>query len=160
MNHFSLTDINMPKTHRCATRFAIIISILGVHSVNAMDYGIFDARALAMGGAVVAVGDTSQAQYYNPALLSFHDGDEDKTRDGRGYFPTIVVQAANTIDAAIEAVDENLDTELSNAVGAFNTQPDGTTAGVVTSSAHDLRDVLDEISGKDLSLDAFIGLSV
>jgi hypothetical protein len=61
----------------------------------AIDYGVFDARALAMGGTALAVGDTAQAQYYNPALIAFHTGDEDKTRDGRTYFPTIVVQASD-----------------------------------------------------------------
>ena len=150
----------MPNLRRRYQPLTAAIALLGASFANAMDYGIFDARALAMGGTVVAVGDTSQAQYYNPALLSFHDGDEDKTRDGRVYFPTIVAQVANTVESAIEAVDDNLDTELSDAVGAFNNQPNTTTAGLVAASAHDLRKVLDKIAGKDLSVDAFVGLSV
>lgn len=150
----------MLKLRRRRQPLTAAIALLCASSANAMDYGIFDARALAMGGTVVAVGDTSQAQYYNPALLSFHEGDEDKTRDGRVYFPTIVAQVANTVESAVEAVDDNLDTELSDAVGAFNNQPSTTTAGLVAASAHDLRKVLDKIAGKDLSVDAFVGLSV
>jgi len=126
----------------------------------AIDYGTFDPRALAMGGTVLAVGDTSQAQYYNPALLAFHSGDEDDTRDGRFYFPTLVVQASETVDSAIDAVDEELDTKLSNAVNSFNALSNTTTAGAVADGANDLRKVLNKIANKDLTANAFFGLSV
>ena len=129
-------------------------------TASAIDYGIYDARALAMGGTVVAVGTTSQAAYYNPALLAFHDGDEDKTRDGRTYFPTMVAQAANTVDSAISAANDHLDTELSNAVNAFNGQFNSANAGLVANASRDLRSVLDKIANKDLTFDAFVGLSV
>ena len=98
------------------TRTALITGLIAAQPALAIDYGVFDARALAMGGTTLAVGDTSQAQYYNPALLAFHSGDEDKTRDGRTYFPTLVVQATDTVDAALDAVDKELDTKLSNAI--------------------------------------------
>ena len=126
----------------------------------AIDYGVFDARALAMGGTVMAVGDTSQAQYYNPALLAFHSGDEDTTKDGRVYFPTLVVQTSDTVKSAVDAVDDELDTKLSNAVDAFNATPNTTTAGTVAAGATDLRKVLDKIANKDLTANAFFGLSV
>ena len=128
--------------------------------VQAIDYGVFDARALAMGGTTLAVGDTAQAQYYNPALLAFHSGDEDKTRDGRTYFPTMVVQATDTVDSAIDAVDEELDSKLSNAVNGYNSLRTAASAGAVASSATDLRKVLDEIANKDVSINGFFGLSV
>lgn len=139
---------------------AAVIAACSAQSASAIDYGIFDARALAMGGTALAVGDTAQAQYYNPALLSFHDGDEDKTRDGRFYFPTMVIQASNTVKSAKNAVDDKLDTELSNAVDNFNAARTPATAGVVASSAGDLRKVLDEIANKDLTVNGFVGLSV
>ncbi|MET0357629.1 MAG: conjugal transfer protein TraF [Cellvibrio sp.] len=139
---------------------AAILTLGAAQSATAIDYGVFDSRALAMGGTVMAVGDTSQAQYYNPALLAFHSGDEDKTNDGRVYFPTIVVEASETVDSAVDAVDDELDTQLSNAVNAFNATPNTTTAGAVATGAGDLRKVLDEIANKDLTVNAFFGLSV
>lgn len=126
----------------------------------AIDYGVYDARALAMGGTTLAVGDTAQAQYYNPALLAFHKGDEDKTRDGRIYFPTMVVQASDTADSAINAVDDELDSKLSNAVSSYNSLRTAASAGAVATSATDLRKVLDEIANKDVTINGFVGLSV
>lgn len=126
----------------------------------AIDYGTYDARALAMGGTAVAVGDTSQAAYYNPALLAFHEGDEDKTRDGRTYFPTLVVRAADTVNSALKAVDDNLDSTLSNAINTYNINSSSSNAALVAQGSRDLREVLDEIANKDLTFDAFLGLSV
>jgi len=129
-------------------------------SAAAIDFGVMDARALAMGGTVVALGNSAQAQYYNPALLGFHRGDEDLTRDGRGYFPTLVVRASNTVKDAWDAADDNLDDELSSAVTTFNTQPTSAGAGAVAISAKDLRRVLNKLANKDVTLDGFIGYSM
>lgn len=125
-----------------------------------MDFGVMDARALAMGGTVVAVGNSAQAQYYNPALLGFHRGDEDLTHDGRGFFPTLVVRASNTVEDAWDAVDDNLDDKLSSAVTAFNRLPDATRAGAVAANAKDLHRVLDKLANKDVTLDGFMGYSM
>jgi hypothetical protein len=137
-----------------------LVSVGFAQHTLAIDYGVFDARALAMGGTALAVGDTSQAQYYNPALLAFHAGDEDKTRDGRTYFPTMVVQVSDTADSAVNAVDDKLDSKLSSAVNTYNSQRDATSAGQVATSAMDLRKVLDDIANKDLTINGFFGLSV
>lgn len=151
----------MPKLiPTCFTRTAIITALVTAQPTLAIDYGVFDARALAMGGTTLAVGDTSQAQYYNPALLAFHSGDEDKTRDGRTYFPTLVVQATDTVDAALDAVDEELDTKLSNAINAYNSVRSSANAANISVSSNDLRDVLDKIANKDVAINSFFGLSV
>lgn len=137
-----------------------LLAIGLAQSALAIDYGVFDARALAMGSTTLAVGDTAQAQYYNPALLAFHKGDEDKTRDGRTYFPTMVVQASNTVDSAIDAIDDELDSKLSNAVNSYNSLRSATSAGAVATSATDLRKVLNEIANKDVTVNGFVGISV
>lgn len=129
-------------------------------SASALDFGVMDARALAMGGTVVAVGNSAQAQYYNPALLGFHRGDEDLTRDGRGFFPTLVVRASNTVNDAWNLVDDNLDDELSSAVTNFNSLPNASSASAVATSAKDLRKVLNKLANKDVTLDGFIGYSM
>lgn len=141
-------------------RTTLITGLIAAQPALAIDYGVFDARALAMGGTTLAVGDTSQAQYYNPALLAFHSGDEDKTRDGRTYFPTIVVQASSTVDAVLDAVDDELETKLSDAIKAHNALRSSISATDVVTSSSDLREVLDKIANKDVTLNSFFGLSV
>lgn len=146
--------------HRSLLLIGVGLFGIQISATNAIDYGINDARGLAMGGTVIAVGNTSQAAYYNPALLAFHEGDEDKNRDGRIYFPTVVARAADTVDAAISATNDNLDTALSDAINAFNSQRDAASAGEVANSSRDIRSVLSDIANKNLNLDAFVGLSV
>jgi len=124
-----------------------------------IDYGIYDARALAMGGATVAIGDTSQAVYYNPALLALHEGDKDSTRDGQVYLPNLVAQASTALEPAIKAVNDHLDRELSDALTALNSQTSPANAKLVANSASDLRKVLDKVANRDLSVDAFVGVS-
>lgn len=142
------------------TRTALITGLIAAQPALAIDYGVFDARALAMGGTTLAIGDTSQAQYYNPALLAFHSGDEDKTRDGRTYFPTLVVQATDTVEAALDAVDKELDAKLSSAINTYNSTPSSAQAASVSANANDLREVLDKIANKDVAINSFFGLSV
>ena len=93
--------------------FAVVLGLSLVHLFG-IDYGTFDARALPWAVLVMPVGDTSQAQYYNPALLAFHSGDRRKTNDGI-YFPTFNSASSDTVESAVDAVDDELDTTLSNA---------------------------------------------
>lgn len=126
----------------------------------AISYGIYDSRALAMGGAATAVGTHAQAAFYNPALLAFHDREEEEGRDGRVYLPTIILQISDGAESAIDAVEDELDTRLSNAVNQFNNAPIQEAAGLIRDRATDLRNVLDDISRSNLSLDSFIGFNI
>lgn len=154
-----MRNTSRPRFAKSLFSSAILLALTSP-SALAIDYGVYDARALGMGGTTLAVGNTAQGQYYNPALLAFHKGDEDKTRDGRTYFPTMVVQATDTVDSAYDAVDDELDTQLSNAVNAYNSLRTAASAGTVATSANDLREVLDEIANKDVAINGFFGLSV
>ncbi len=89
----------------------------------AISYGVYDSRALAMGGSATAIGSHAQAAFYNPALLAFHDKEEEAGRDGRVYLPSIVVQVSDATEAAVNAIDDELDTQLSSAINAFNAAP-------------------------------------
>lgn len=133
---------------------------LGALPASAVSYGIYDARGLAMGGTAVAAGNTSQAQFYNPALLSFHDKDEDDSRDGRISFPNVVVQLSDTVEQALEAADDELDEQLRSAVNNFNALRNAESAGAVAGVSRDLGDLLDQLGNQDLNLDAFVGFSV
>ena len=126
----------------------------------AISYGIYESRGLAMGGAATAIGSHAQAPFYNPALLAFHDAEEEEGRDGRVYLPTIVVQVSDATETAFDAIDDELDTRLSSAINAFNALPTQANMGLVVSSATELRDALDDIANQDLNVDGFIGFNI
>lgn len=127
---------------------------------QAVSFGVYDSRGLAMGGTAVASGTTAQAQFYNPALLSFNDNDEDDGHDGRISFPNLVVQLSESTNTAIDAVDEGLDEQLSDAINNFNLNPGSESAGPVALAARDLDAFLDDLGNQDLTIDAFLGFSV
>lgn len=126
----------------------------------AISYGVYDSRALAMGGSATAIGSHAQAAFYNPALLAFHDKEEEDGRDGRVYLPSIVVQVSDATEAAVNAIDDELDTQLSSAINAFNSAATTENAGQVAASAQDLSEALDDIANQNLNIDSFIGFSV
>jgi hypothetical protein len=126
----------------------------------AISYGVYDSRGLAMGGSATAVGNYAQAAFYNPALLGFHDQDEERGRDGRVYLPNLVVQASDAAESAVDAVDEDLDTQLSSAVSNYNTLANAANAGAVANAANELDDALDDIANENIAFDSFIGFNV
>lgn len=151
----STTRVNLLRRPLAATVLTLI-SMPGM----AISYGVYDSRALAMGGSATAIGTHAQAAFYNPALLAFHDREEEAGRDGRVYLPSIVVQVSDATESAINAIDDELDRQLSSAINAFNTTPTIENAGLVAGSAQDLSDALDDIANQDLSIDSFIGFTI
>lgn len=136
----------------CATLFPLPLLAAG--------YGIYEARGLAMGGTTVALSSTDNAIFYNPALLSFHDGDEDKLRDGHIMFPVFSLQASRAIEDAIGLDDDNLSDELTASIDAFNASQNADTAQAVVDSSADLLDAIDALDNEDLIADGFFGLSI
>ncbi|PUA27270.1 MAG: hypothetical protein B0W54_11755 [Cellvibrio sp. 79] len=148
------------SAHRRALKpLVILISALSSPAF-AISYGVYDSRGLAMGGSATAIGTHAQAAFYNPALLAFHEEEEEAGRDGRVYIPNIVVQVSEGAQSAIDAVEDELDTQLSNAINQFNDAPIQASAGLIRDVATDLRDVLDDIATDDLSIDSFIGFNI
>jgi hypothetical protein len=150
--------------------YILVFAITSVTSETAfgLDYGIFDARGLGMAGTVVALASPAQAQFYNPALLTFKTEKEVETNkyrrnlptnDGHFYFPTLVVQASDTVNSVIDALNNNLDTKLTNSINSFNRQQIASSAAIVSDSATDLKEVLDKIVNKDLTINSFVGLA-
>lgn len=129
-------------------------------NTQAESFGIYDARGLAMGGTSVAAGKTYQAQYYNPALLALHDIDEDESQDGRFAFPNIVAQIMGPARLVADAVDDDLEAELTSAVNAFNAEQSAVSAAVVGEYSRDLEDLLREMRDEGLLVDGFVGFSV
>jgi hypothetical protein len=145
-----------------ALQKTLAIASLSALSMSGMaiSYGIYDARALAMGGTATAVGSYAQAAFYNPALLALHDREEESGRDGRVYLPNLVFQMSDATETAINAIDDELDTKLSSAINAFNAAPNLLGAGQVAGSAQELRTALDDIANQELGIDSFIGFNI
>ena len=137
---------------------ALALSICS--SVSALDYGIFDSRAMAMGGTTVAAASVQNAHFYNPALLALSDGTEEETRKGRVYLPMMVGQIADSIETTLDVVDADLDQNLQNSVDAFNLAPSTETAAQVSVASRELQTALVEVGGQDLDGDVFVGISV
>jgi len=131
-------------------------------SINAfaIDYGIYDARSLAMGGASVASGTGQHAQFSNPALLSTYEGKEEHTRNGRVYFPTVTAQASTSIEDTLDVIDLELDDQITAAVDAFNANQTGANADAVAAATQTLQTELVNLGSQNLDGDVFAGFSV
>lgn len=136
-----------------------ILAGLGLLStpVMAASYGIYEARGLAM-GAVVASSNLAEAHYYNPALLAYHEGDEDEGQDNHFNFD-LVVQSSGPIDSLKEFYDEEYDVVVTDAVDAFNTAPSPASADAVLSAIEDLDASADELGKAPVDFDSTIGFS-
>ncbi len=123
-------------------------------------FGIFEPKALAMGGASVAVSSIDNAQFYNPALLAFHDTDEDVKNTGRFYLPTSSIQIPEAAFDIQDIDDDELVDQLSGSVDQFNAAPGVDNASAVVVSADDLLSALNNLSDSNLSLDGFAGVAL
>ncbi len=128
--------------------------------VYALSFGSFDARAMSMGGAGVAVPNLATGQFYNPALLALHSGDEDKTGEGRHTLPMVSAQYSDAAKIAWQAVHDDLEGELSAAVQAYNENPGAATAQAGEAAARNLEEAMSGVRGEPILADLFVGYSV
>lgn len=82
--------------------------------------GMMDARTLSMGGVSVAIGSSHEGPWYNPALLSMHQGDEDETWDGRMGLPNMMAIASDSVREAYRLSQDDTAQELSIEINNFN----------------------------------------
>lgn len=113
-----------------------------------------------MGGTAVAAGNWHSAQYYNAALLAFHDEHEEDSRDGRVALPNIVAQTDNAVEDIVNAADDELDQQLTNDINAFNGDPSAENAGAVAETSRQLESLLGDLVNENLSTEAFAGFSI
>ncbi|WP_019601382.1 conjugal transfer protein TraF [Teredinibacter turnerae] len=134
--------------------------VMVASSAQAISYGIYDPRGLAMGGAGVGVASFHQAQYYNPALLALNDESENRTRDSRFVFPNLVVQVDDSVEAVIDAADDNLQENLERAVDGYNSSRSAEAAGEVANRARQLETLLVDLGNQQIEGEVVFGLSV
>lgn len=123
-------------------------------------FGVYDARTLAMGSAAVASADTSNAQFYNSALLAFNDEIEEKTRDSRVLVPLLSPQLSKSAFDAEEIVSEDLGRDISRAVDAFNAAPGAQTAQGVVDASVLLDRAVTRLDDEDVFADVYVGFAI
>jgi len=141
-------------------KYAFCIALFSASQANGLDYGIFDARSLAMGGTGVASANSQNAVFYNPALFSIYEGEEEDTRNGRVYLPIAVAQINDTADDAIDIVDQELDDQVSSAINAYNANVSPGNAQLVADAAASLQSGINQIGNQEFQGEAFIGLMI
>ena len=137
---------------------AIVLALLcAPASALATPFGLFDVRAMAMGGTGVSAGSTSSAPYFNPALLSAARRKSatafEITAAVRAHDPQDLVDDADRVESAFTGVEDAID--------AFNVAPAGANAqtraaaGQLAAALGPFRSVFNTVSNKSLEANAF-----
>ena len=135
-------------------------------SALAGNFGVYDPRSQAMGGAAVAIGSVDMAAGHNPALLGLYDDEEDKSRNGRYFLPYAVGSVSQIGIDGYEIVDDELDVRFDEALENYNNDAlrdaslvaSQTLASEVGRTAADLEEALTKIANKDISFSLFMPL--
>lgn len=127
---------------------------------DAVTYGIYDSRALAMGGTGVASASSEHAMFYNPALYSVYDDFKERKKQSRLFFPIIAVEVTEATRDFYRLQDDDFDAALPDAVDRFNADPSVENAQLVADLAGDFEDVLVDIGNEDMTMDAYLALSI
>lgn len=143
--------------------FGIVLGMLPALT-NAASFGSYDPRSLAMGGTGVSHANIDHAAYFNPALLSVAQDDDDFSL----LIPTVGIRAydpENLWDALEAHQDGNYETALSDSLDAVNNAAPAdlqTAAQNVVDNAQRLKDSYVNISDKalDFEIHAGVGLAI
>lgn len=146
--------LNVPAALACVGGFCLTMN------AAASSYGVFDARALSMAGTAVAVGDVNQAHHYNPSLIAFHEGHEDRTQDGRHSLALVANRISDGAQAAAEAIADDLEGDLSRAIDQLNDVPTTQAAQVGIEAARGLEQAMHDLNDKVIEADGYVGYSI
>lgn len=142
---------------------SIIVSscafIFTTTTLQAASFGTFDPRSLAMGGTGVSSAISTNAAYYNPALLSVPEEDDDFSL----IAPTIGIRAYDPDDLldSFEAYqDGQYETTFNNSLDNFDLNPSTTTAGNAASAGQQLLSGLNSLSNKGLDFEVHGGVNL
>ncbi len=140
----------------------LLIGLLATHTCGlaADSYGVFDSRGLALGGTGVALGNADTGHFYNPALTAFHEGHEDRTRDGSHSFHAVLAAVSDGARTAAELISDNLEGRLSDAIDNLNDAPTQETARAGIDAARELERAMRDIDGKHINAEGYVGYSV
>ena len=142
----------------------IVITFLFCQStVHAASFGVFDPRSLAMAGTGVSSAGSASAAYYNPALLSAVEENNDFTL----LIPTIGVRFYDPqkfIGSLEDYQDDKFETTFNNTVDKFNALTDPADklaeSANVTAAAQQLLNGLKTLDDKILDFEIHGGVSL
>ncbi len=123
-------------------------------------FGIFDARGLGMGGVGMSTGNLRTGHLYNPSVLAFHHGDEDRLKHGQHTLTVVLGPLSGSAESATDAARDDLESRLNEAVTSFNNAPDFQSARNTADAAAQLLRLLEDVDGEDLAGEAYAGYSV
>jgi hypothetical protein len=120
-------------------------------AAQAMPFGIFDARSVAMGGTGVSAGSSGNAAYFNPALLAVARPDDRFSFEimaaARAYDPDKVRDDIDTLDSSGQ--------NLSNAISQFNQSQTQVNATQLANALGAFQNALRTVGNKSAEANAF-----
>ena len=149
----------MTKKHISAPiAIFLISSITTLQNANATGFLPQDARALAMGGAGVAVGNSRQAHYYNPSLLINAPEDEDFSFEN-----DVAIRIADSdglIDSAADFADNDPISSLAESLITFDSNPTVSNLEKVIDDSILLQSSIRDVTNKSFTVDGNVGTFV
>lgn len=124
---------------------------------HAATFGSYDPRSLAMGGTGVSHANIDHAAYYNPALLSVAQDDDDFSL----LVPTLGLRAYDPekfIDVLEDHQDGDYETAMSDSITAFEADQTQANAQIMADNAQRLRNSFIDLSDKELDLELHAGV--
>lgn len=138
----------------------ILLICITYHSgVQALPFGTFDPRSLAMGGTGVSSGTSANAGYYNPALLAASRNDADFSLE----LPVVGARIADPedLEGALDTYQaNNYEGTLTTTIDNFNATPNTTTANAAAGALTNLDGGIQTLTNKPIILEANLGLTI
>lgn len=126
----------------------VLVLILPTLGARAVNFDSFDPKSMAMGGAGVAVADPAVAAFFNPALLSIAEQDDDFALE----FPVLGGRLSAS-DGFVDNIEgtENLANNLTNEINNFNNLVD-TNSNLPVNGTRGLTTAINAMNDKLVSL--------
>jgi hypothetical protein len=131
-------------------------SLLWVSVSLAIPFNSFDPKSMAMGGAGVAVPNPGSSPFFNPALMSIAEDDDDFAIE----LPIIGGHLSDRDDFidAVDNFDDSLMDRLDAAIVNYNGAPG--TSGPVLTAVNDVNRGIQALSNKPVEFDVNLGLVI
>lgn len=128
--------------------------------VSALPFGIYEPRSMAMGGAGVAAASSTNAVFYNPAILATYRQYKEKGNNEAFSFPTLAIRASSAVETLADRKDARFEADITTAIDNYNNDPNTTTAQTALNAVSDLHDILGEVANNLLLVDGVASLAI
>jgi len=147
----------MNTPHKFITPSCLFLLIFYIPIVNALPFGYFDARSVAMGGAGVATATSASAVFFNPAMLARYKVRKEKGNNSRFIFPTLSARVSQDVQDLEDFRMDDLDGRLDNAINTFDRNDPATVSNIVD-VAREFQSGLNDVSSNPLLVDSNVGI--